>query len=55
MALPIGLICITFSILQDRILPETGLFGFVQGFLFAWGVIFIGYYLLLTLKREKHE
>jgi hypothetical protein len=54
-ALPIGLISVTFSILQDKFLPETGLLGFVQGFLFGTGVILIGYYLLITLKRKKHE
>ena len=54
-ALPIGLIFTAFSIFQDKIFPETGLFGFIQGFLFGAGIILIGYYLLFTLKKEEHE
>jgi len=54
-ALPIGLIAVTFALFQDKFLPETGLFGFFQGFLFGTGVILIGYYLLTTLTRKKNE
>jgi hypothetical protein len=54
-ALPVGLICLSFSIFQDRFLPETGLYGFLQGFLFGIGVIFTGFYLLTSLNRKKNE
>jgi len=55
LSLPAGLICIVFSLLQDKILPETGLSGFMQGFLFGIGIGLVGYYLIHTFNREKDE
>mgnify|MGYP001767618027 CR=1 FL=1 len=55
MALPIGLICLSFSIFQDRFLPETGLFGFMQGFLFGMGVVLTYFYIFTSMKSKKNE
>ena len=55
LALPIGLICLAFSIFQDKFLPETVLAGFMQGFMFGTGVILTAFYLLTSLKKKKHE